>query len=277
MVVTGCASSQPSSSPPPAPSTATSASTTTSGSTATSASTDLDADVAAFDASIAVADAGPAPLPCPSDMAAVEGDYCTDVRQDCLVWMEPPAAEMGRCRTFAPSVCHGTRLHKRFCIDVDEYTRAEEKLPMTHVAWTEAKKICADAKKRLCLESEWNFACEGEHMLPYPTGLERPAKQCNFDQMKLLDARGATRDLRKPSASMTECTSPFGVRNMSGNVDEWTFRDVMNGANRTALKGGWWMAARNRCRPATTAHGEIYRDFQTGFRCCADGADAGDR
>jgi hypothetical protein len=27
--------------------------------------------------------------------------------------------------------------------------------------------------KRLYREAEWNFACEGEAMLPYPTGLER--------------------------------------------------------------------------------------------------------
>jgi sulfatase modifying factor 1 len=143
-------------------------------------------------------------------------------------------------------------------------------LPRTTVAWVDAKWICEKNKKRLCKESEWNFACEGPDMLPYPTGLERPIGACNFDQMKLLDARGAVRDLRKPSASLTACTSPFGVRNLSGNVDEWTVRDVMNGTNRTALKGGWWMAARNRCRPATTAHSEIYRDFQTGFRCCVD-------
>jgi hypothetical protein len=35
-------------------------------------------------------------------------------------------------------------------------------------------------------------------------------------------------------------------------------------------KGGWWLAGRNRCRPATTAHDEHYCDFQTGFRCCAE-------
>ena len=43
-----------------------------------------------------------------------------------------------------------------------------------------------------------------------------------------------------------------------------------------ALKGGWWMAARNRCRPATTAHDDYYKDIQIGVRCCADApADSG--
>jgi len=35
------------------------------------------------------------------------------------------------------------------------------------------------------------------------------------------------------------------------------------------LKGGWWMPARNRCRPATTAHDDYYKDIQVGTRCCA--------
>lgn len=249
----------------------TSSAPSTSASPPDATADELDASADAADAPADAAPDGPHPLACFADMVAVEGEYCTEVRQDCLVWMEPPQGDVGRCRTFAPSVCHGKREHKRFCIDVDEFTRAGEKLPVGQISWTDAKRECETIGKRLCLESEWNFACEGESMLPYPTGYDRPSKQCNFDQHKLLDARGAVRDLRVPSSSLTECTSPFGVRSMVGNVDEWTFRDVMNGPNRTALKGGWWMAARNRCRPATTAHGELYRDFQTGFRCCADG------
>jgi hypothetical protein len=30
------------------------------------------------------------------------------------------------------------------------------------------------------------------------------------------------------------------------------------------------MAARDRCRPATTAHDEHSHELQTGVRCCAD-------
>ena len=38
---------------------------------------------------------------------------------------------------------------------------------------------------------------------------------------------------------------------------------------RNALKGGWWMPARNRCRPSTTAHDDYYNDIQVGTRCCS--------
>ena len=203
-------------------------------------------------------------------MALAAGEYCTAVRETCVEWMEAPVKGDGRCKRFAPSECTGHRVQRRFCIDKDEFTRKTETLPQTTISWTESKKSCEKSGKRLCDESEWNFACEGPAMLPYPTGPERDSTKCNFDQMRLLDALHKVRDLRMPSASLAACVSPFGVRNMVGNVDEWTNRDVTSGPNHTALKGGWWMAGRNRCRPATTAHSEVYRDFQVGFRCCAD-------
>jgi formylglycine-generating enzyme len=211
----------------------------------------------------------PGEATCPGDMVAVEGEYCTEVRQHCASWMEPPGiANDGRCAHFDPSECVGERKPMRFCIDRDEYTPAGQTLPEGTHSWGDARKVCSAAGKRLCLESEWNFACEGEQMLPYPTGLDRPSTLCNFDQHHLLDHFGKPLDLRKPSSSLVGCVSPFGVRNMVGNIDEWVVRDVSPGPHRSALKGGWWLAGRNRCRPATTAHDEVYRDFQTGLRCC---------
>ena len=215
--------------------------------------------------------ATPAAPPCPDAMVLVEGEYCTEVRQTCEDWMESPNGNsVARCRKFAPSECIGTRVHKRFCVDKDEYAAAGETLPMGNVSWTYAKSTCEGDGKRLCLESEWNFACEGEAMQAYATGQERDSTKCNYDQKKLLDINGKVLDLRKSVAETEQCLSPFGVRNMNGNVDEWTFRDVTNGEWRSAMKGGWWMPARDRCRPATTAHDEHFKEFQAGFRCCSD-------
>ena len=214
----------------------------------------------------------PANAACPSEMALVDGQYCTEVAQTCVDWMEPPTAggTVGRCRRFAPSTCTGQRVHQRFCIDKDEYTAPGETLPKGSSSWTDAKNTCEAEGKRLRKESEWNFACEGEEMLPYPIGLERDSTKCNYDQMHLYDPFGKLADLRKPSSEVAACVSPFGVRSLTGNVDEWVYRDVTWGAWRSAMKGGWWMAARNRCRPATTAHDEHYTDLQAGFRCCSD-------
>ena len=213
----------------------------------------------------------PSPEPCPNSMLLVEGDYCTQVRQQCIRWEDPPTSRLARCATFAASQCVGRRVHRRFCVDRDEYSERGQSLPAGDVSWTKAREICTNHDKRLCLESEWEFACEGEGMLPYPTGYERDATACNYDKGSLVDpATGRLRDQRQPPGQLDRCVSPFGVRNMSGNVDEWVWRDRTGGEWRSALKGGWWMAARDRCRPATTSHDENYHELQTGLRCCAD-------
>jgi formylglycine-generating enzyme len=208
---------------------------------------------------------------CPPAMALVEGDYCTDVVENCVEWQDPPNQPFARCARFAPTTCAGKRVRKRFCVDRDEYTAPGEALPQNNVSWTQARQTCEASGKRLCLESEWEFACEGEEMFPYPTGYTRDSNACNFDKEDLVDpATGRLRDMRVPSGHDDRCVSPFGARDMSGNVDEWVWRDRTPGDWRSALKGGWWMPARDRCRPATTAHGEQFAGPQTGFRCCAD-------
>jgi formylglycine-generating enzyme len=206
----------------------------------------------------------------PGAMVLVDGDYCTEVRENCLAWEDPPANKLARCAKYGPSECVGPRVHKRFCIDRDEYVAAGQKLPLSDVSWTGAQNVCQGEGKRLCKETEWEFACEGEQILPYPTGYDRDPKTCNFDKDPLLDRKGKLRDLREPEDETASCVSPFGARNMSGNVDEWVFRDRTYGEWRSAIKGGWWMAARDRCRPATTAHDEHFHQLQTGVRCCAD-------
>jgi formylglycine-generating enzyme len=227
-------------------------------------------DTPAVPANAAVADAPP-PATCPdANMVLVEGDYCTEVRQTCAEWMESPSNPAARCARFEPSVCIGERVHMRFCIDRNEYAKPGEDKAQADTSWDIAKATCESEGKRLCKETEWEFACEGEAMVPYPTGQSRESNKCNFDRVDLVDAQGKLRDYRKTVEETSQCVSPFGVQNMVGNVDEWVHRDRTNGEWRSAMKGGWWMPARNRCRPATTAHDEHYKGFQAGFRCCAD-------
>jgi formylglycine-generating enzyme required for sulfatase activity len=204
-------------------------------------------------------------------MILVDGNYCTSVEETCLTWADSPTNRFARCSRFAASVCAGPRVHKRFCVDQDEYVPPGESLPMSDTSWSQARAVCEGQSKRLCKETEWEFACEGEQMLPYPTGYERDPTECNVDRMDLTDPRtGRLRDHREPPSEVDRCQSPFGVRSMSGNVDEWVWRDRTSGTWRSALKGGWWMPARDRCRPATTAHDEHFHGPQTGVRCCAN-------
>jgi hypothetical protein len=213
------------------------------------------------------------PPACPSEMVLVEGQYCTDVRQDCNRWLDDEALPFARCAEYSTkSRCVGKLEPKRFCIDRYEYTPPGQKLPQNWASFEIASQTCKDLGKRICTDSEWNFACEGEEMRPYPYGYER-RPVCNQDRTDLYEKNPRMQvlaDRREPNGAHPECRSPFGVEDMAGNMDEPTAREgfEQNYPFRNALKGGWWMAARNRCRPATTAHDDHFKDIQIGVRCC---------
>ena len=216
---------------------------------------------------------------CPSDMARVSGKYCTDVRHHCRVWLDEPTLPYARCGEYEQvAECVGTRRPMSFCIDRFEYTAPGDALPKNHMSFVTGSALCRSLGKRICTEAEWNFACEGEQMLPYPYGWRREPK-CNQDRtdlyrMVVVDGhrQQVKKDDREPADARPDCVSPFGVYNLTGNLDESVLREEarLQQPFRNALKGGWWMAARNRCRPATTAHDDYYEDTQVGVRCCAD-------
>jgi formylglycine-generating enzyme len=208
---------------------------------------------------------------CPDGMQHIHGLYCTEVQQKCIKYKDPPSNKFARCEEFAPTVCIGKNVLMDFCIDTDEYTEENDIYPKTDINYFQAKKICQDQKKRLCKETEWTLACEGESMSPYTTGTVRPTYECNIDvEHDILNDKGEMRNLSKPSKSLTMCTSPFGVRNMNGNVDELTERNATYGKYANALKGGHWLPVRNRCRPVTIGHDDNFHEIQIGTRCCTD-------
>jgi formylglycine-generating enzyme required for sulfatase activity len=125
------------------------------------------------------------------------------------------------------------------------------------------------------------FACEGEEALPYLYGYRRDNNACHFDRQtrrpdraRLANPATAADEYARlyeavPSGTYERCVSPFGINDLTGNVDEW----VVNESGRpyqSALKGGWWGPIRARCRPATYSHDENFIYYQIGFRCCAD-------
>ncbi len=209
---------------------------------------------------------------CPAGMALVEGDYCPKVQHRCLDYMDPEGPyEFYRCAEYAkPAQCLSkSKLPLRYCIDKDEFTPEGKTLPANFKSWTHAEKTCKGLGKRVCTESEWNFACEGEEMRPYPYGWKRDATACNADHTDIVSREGTLRDMRAPSDSYPRCTSPFGVRNLTGNLEEFVTIDGSN-PPRPAMKGAYWQPGRNHCRAAQTAHDRWYNGMETGFRCCAD-------
>ena len=214
---------------------------------------------------------------CPSGMALVQGMYCPDVVQTCLGYLDPPGRyHEYRCREYArPATCKSVRVPMRFYIDVGEFTLPKHSLPAHFVSFRDAVRLCGEAGKRLCRESEWNFACEGEQMRPYPYGFVRDSSACHADRTDIFEPDGKTvRDLRRPTGHMPACRSPFGVMDMAGNLEEFVTLDG-SGPLRPVMKGAWWHPGRNHCRARQTFHNDAYQGVETGFRCCADATPVG--
>ncbi len=206
--------------------------------------------------------------------------------QACTKWIDRKwperCAEYDRDRWLALSKDLPTQpLH--FCIDRFEYPNRKDEYPIILVSWYEARDACKAEGKRLCTEDEWTFACEGEEAQPYPNGYARDPDAClndrpwkQFRDSALIPRSGENAKLELdrlwqglPSGARPLCRSPFGVYDLTGNVDEWTRSSIPN-ERPSVLKGGYWGPVRTRCRPATKAHDESHVFYQQGFRCCAD-------
>jgi hypothetical protein len=225
--------------------------------------------------------------PCPDGMVLVAGEWCPAVVQSCL---KSIPGDEDRCEKYATRTrCVGTPEPRRVCIDRYEYPNIAGVKPVAMVSWNEAKAACEAENKRLCTNSEWTVACEGSEHLPYPYGFKRDASACNIDRAwrdvdfdALYDPDKAAEeferlDQRVASGSLERCTSPYGVFDMTGNVDEWVVNEPSfvaehPGSRVSGLKGGYWGPVRDRCRSTTIAHSEGFRFYQVGFRCCADPA-----
>lgn len=211
--------------------------------------------------------------PCPAAMAFVEGEYCPDVEETCLEWMDAPGSRYAhfRCAKYQkPSVCKGKRVHKKFCIDITERTEDASNTPRNYMSWTSSKQLCEADGGRLCTNDEWQFACEGEEMRPYPYGWERDTTACNTDVMEGLGRIGRLHDHRTPAAAHPRCASPFGVLDMAGNMEEWVTDERAARGAREMMKGAWWLPGRHSCRSFQIGHGAAYGGFETGTRCCKD-------
>lgn len=231
---------------------------------------------------------------CPEGMVEIEGRYCKAVIHKCIrggrtyqgkvdgSWMPYfcDEYEVGFAR------CLGGEVPLRFCMDRYEYPNRVGELPRVMVSWYEAKALCEAQGKRLCGDDEWTLACEGPERRPFAYGWARDASACNIDRPwiapddRALASRNPERiaaeierlSQRVPSGSMPRCTSPYGVMDLGGNVDEWTVNVTRGGKPfRSMFKGGHWCkGARNRCRPSTESHDETTAYYAEGFRCCAD-------
>lgn len=201
-------------------------------------------------------------LSCPNGMVHIVGKYC-NYSNVCLEWLDKK-----RCKKFAEkSTCSGPEKQLDFCMDVEEYNK--DGYPLTFITYNIANSICKKENKRLCDEEEFVLSCGGNDRLPYPYGYERN-DYCNIDHKAYIKNDKLVNE-SNPIWENTECMSPFGIHNLTGNVDEW-YKSSGGTKYSSTLHGGFWGYIRGRCEMSsrTTEHNFLYSDTQTGFRCCSN-------
>jgi formylglycine-generating enzyme required for sulfatase activity len=220
-------------------------------------------------------------------MKLVDTMHCPEVRRTCLDDEYSKSNKITICHRFAaePPKCLQTERRQRFCIDELEFPNRRGARSPVMVDFYDAMSACAEQGKRLCWENEWTAACEGPDKLPFPYGYARSKEACNIENpwikpslKKLYDTNPAVSgaelsrlDQGVASGAKEGCVSGFGVRDLTGNVDEWVMLEKKRGEGGWAgLKGGAWGHVRNACRPVTTSHAPEFTYYFISFRCCAD-------
>lgn len=245
----------------------------------------------------------PSSAECGPAMVLVEGGYLLSANgrddddgvllaQDstCALWLTKYHTMYGLCDRFDADAWRARaaklpRKRLRFCIDRYEYPNARGEFPLVVVTYSESVAFCKKAGKRICAEDEWTFACEGEEGRPFPYGYVRDPNACPIDIIapppdddtflpRTLASTAKGLDFAwqgKRSGESPRCVSPFGVFDLTGNVDEWT-KNTRKYGREMIMKGGHWGGGRHRCRPQTRGHGPAYVRYDQGFRCCTDPA-----
>lgn len=160
------------------------------------------------------------------------------------------------------------------------YDLGEGALPVSCVPWTSARAYCTAVKKRLPREVEWELAARGTSPITYPWG-GATATGCGPAVTLAGEATQRSCSGKRPAHVGTHVggASPFGVQDMSGNVEEWVadwYGEVLTDLSPPAgashvLRGGGWLSLPSASKTTSRNWGSA-REMgpNVGFRCARD-------
>ena len=151
--------------------------------------------------------------------------------------------------------------------------------PILYVTWHEATLFCGSIGKRLPTEAEWEKAARGTTGRLFPWGDVPPdSRRAMFGQHHVHEI-----PILAAVESLPEGQSPYGVRQMAGNVAEWVqdwfgldYYAYMPERNPSgpasgrykSLRGGSWKSKAIMLRTATRSGAPADQRSPTiGFRC----------
>jgi len=155
------------------------------------------------------------------------------------------------------------------------YPKGWSDKPVTYVSIEDARAFAKWAGKRLPHEWEWQYAAQGMDGRLYPSG--------NKSDSTIIPPAEHNRAMRPPTGVTTyKEQSPFGVRDLVGNVWQWTDEYTDDHTRAAILRGGSYYYAQTSMWYFPQAHklnehGKYLlmspgrdRAATLGFRCVAD-------
>jgi len=154
----------------------------------------------------------------------------------------------------------------------------DPQLPIACMPWSAANAYCLAIGKRLPREVEWENAARGTTPIKYPWG---GGPGCGVAAMLAGETTNRTCSGKHPSkvGAHVAGASPYGVQDMSGNVEEWVadwYSDSVSELSPRAgashvLRGGGWLTAPSLARTTTRNWGSVREAGpNVGFRCAKD-------